>query len=343
MSGSNELRLERYPASLPGREEFTQVAVRMHGKEIDADPLSTRAECLMVWRGEEPVARCTLLEVEGMYGAHGRSGLIGHYEAVDGEAGVRILTEACRRLADDGVARVLGPMNGSTWLRYRLALPSEPGDPIQNPPFFPGEPRNPFEYPQHFLEAGFEVAARYESRLDDDLTTEAADAVTLRQSIESRGIRVRPLDLTRFDEELSRLYDLSVIAFAGNLYYSPIDSTSFKQLYEPARSLIDPALVLMAEDAGGSLVSFFFSYADPSSVVDGRPVRLVAKTIATAPAHRGIGLGRHLFDLMATTARERGYAAILHALAHTDNMSMKISKRHGGRLFRRYALYQWTP
>src|SRR5437660_524545 len=92
--------------------------------------ISSGASCLAAWHGDEPTAQCSLQVVEGLHGAPGRSGLIGHYEAVDAEAGTALLRHACQLLAAQGADRVLGPMNGSTWARYRLALPGLLGDPF---------------------------------------------------------------------------------------------------------------------------------------------------------------------------------------------------------------------
>jgi GNAT superfamily N-acetyltransferase len=69
----------------------------------------------------------------------------------------------------------------------------------------------------------------------------------------------------------------------------------------------------------------------------------VVKTVATAPGARGLGLGGHMLDLIRQRARALGGRGVIHALMHVDNFSMRMSARHRTRVFRRYALYQWTP
>jgi GNAT superfamily N-acetyltransferase len=107
------------------------------------------------------------------------------------------------------------------------------------------------------------------------------------------------------------------------------------------RSLIDPDLIRLARDASGRLLGFLFAFPDPFSAVGGHPTRVVAKTGATAPEARRFGIGMHLLDQVRELAWEKGYQAVIHALMHVANDSMRSSARHESLLFRRYALYEW--
>ena len=317
------------------------------------EPVPPGSTGWLAFRGDQPVARATTRMTSALQGVAGTIGLIGHYETLDAEAGVEVLRAAARALANDGATRVVGPMNGSTWARYRLALRPGSGDDadaeasgsetsLEDPPPFLAEPWNPPSYSLDFKAAGFVVAARYESRVDESLESEALDADALAQSVSAAGFRVRPLDLSRFDEELTALYELSLATFANNLYYSPIGKAAFQAQYQKARPLIDPELVLIAENAAGAPVAFQFAFVDPLTPA-GAPRRVVVKTVATAPAARGKGLGGAMLDRIRRRARAAGCHSIVHALMHVENFSMRMSARHESRLFRRYALYRWAP
>jgi ribosomal protein S18 acetylase RimI-like enzyme len=305
------------------------------------EPVPAGARCLLVRRGDTPAARLAYTFAEDLHGAPGRSGLIGWYETgLDPAAAVALLRAAVERLTAGGAVRVLGPMQGSTWGRYRLAVPPEPwGAPME--PTFLSEPTNLPDYPRDFLQAGFRVAAEYESAIVEDLAAADPRGEELAERIRARGVAVRPLDPARFDEELRALYALSVAAFAENLYYSPIGFDEFRARYQPLRPLLDPELVRLAEDADGRLLGFVFAFPDVLTMQDGRPTRAVLKTLATAPAARGLGLGTFLTDEVRRLAHEKGYASLIHALMQADNASVSIS-RHSARVFRRYALYEWT-
>jgi GNAT superfamily N-acetyltransferase len=318
-------------------------AVREHvGYATPDEPVQPPARCLLAWGAHGiPAARLSFSVADDLHGAPGRTGLIGHYERTDPAAAAVLLRDAVVRLRGLGVDRILGPLNGSTWGRYRLALPPGPREEVE-PPFL-SEPVNPVDYPADFEAAGFRVAATYESALVDDLSAPdpRRDELAERVRVRARGAVIRPLDLARFDDELRAIHRLSVAAFADNLFYSPIDFPEFQARYTPLRPLLDPALVRMAEDADGGLLGFVFAFPDLLTVRDGRPTRVVLKTLASAPAARGLGLGTYLTDEVRRLAHEKGYASVIHALMQADNQSVRIS-RHSARVFRRYALYEHT-
>ena len=181
---------------------------------LPSEAAPTGLDCLLVSREQQPVARASLCVAAELHGVPGTSGLIGHFEAHDAAAAQALLVEARAVLAARGVQRVLAPMNGSTWGRYRLALPGEAAaaHTLHEPPPFLGEPVNPTEYAAWFEAAGFEVAARYESRIDEAPEVPAADAGELAERVKRAGIHVRTLDPGSFAAELRVLHELSLAA-----------------------------------------------------------------------------------------------------------------------------------
>jgi ribosomal protein S18 acetylase RimI-like enzyme len=333
------MKIEEFGADDARMADFAAVREGI-GYPVPDEPLPAGARCLLARRGGEPVARLAYTVARDLQGVPGASGLIGWYETVDAAAGTELLRHAAARLRAEGADRIQGPLNGSTWGRYRLAFPPGPGEPDE-PPFL-SEPSNPAAYPLDFAAAGFRVAATYESAIVDDLSAADPRRDELGERVRARGATIRPLDPARFDDELRAIYDLSVTAFAENLYYSPIGWDEFRARYAPLRPLLDPELVRLAEDTDGRMLGFVFAFPDALAMRDGRPVRVVLKTLATAPAARGLGLGTFLTDEVRRIAHQKGYASVIHALMQADNDSIRIS-RHSARVFRRYALYEWRP
>lgn len=321
---------------------FDSLPARIYGRP-SRDAIPDGARRLLALRGDAPVARCTFRIVRGLYRCPPCCGVIGHYEAADAAAGVALLRRAAAELAARGAARIVGPMNGSTWESYRVALPGGAGDPRFDPPLFFTEPHNPPGYAGHFEAAGFAVAARYESRIDVGPRVERPGAYRLRDRVHRSGIRLRPFDLSRYDEDLEAVFDLTRAAFARSLYYAPIDFGRFRALYEPLTPAVDPDLILLAEDPEADLLGFLFAYPDLLSGAGGRADRVVAKTLATAPAARHLGLGTHIVDEFRRVAGEKGYQAVIHAAMHVSNDSLRISTRYGSQIFRRYALFEAAP
>ncbi len=188
-----------------------------------------------------------------------------------------------------------------------------------------------------------------------------------------------------FERSISRALSTScacsLAAFADNLYYTPIAWEEFRAQYEGLRSLLQPELVLIAEDAAGRPVAFQFAYMDPlagaagatgatdaagatgatgaagaagtagatgatgsagTAGAAGAP-RAIVKTVATLPEARGMGLAGHMLDLLRERASALGARSVIHALMHVANFSMRMSSRHRSRVFRHYALYEWRP
>jgi GNAT superfamily N-acetyltransferase len=352
MSAPLVVRALRYgEAETPAFEEVRRALPLYAG--LPPESALPGLECRLVLDGERALARASLGVAPALHGVEGESGLVGHFEAHDRESAGLLLQEACAALAARGVRRVLGPMNGSTWRRYRLALAGD-ATPTSEPRPFLGEPVNPPEYSGWFEAAGFEIAARYESRVDDSPHEPAPDARVLAARVAAAGIRIRTLELSRFVDELRVLHELSLVAFGDNLYYTPISWDEFRAQYEGLRELLNPELVLIAENAAGRPVAFQFAYMDPlagaaglagaggAASAAGAP-RAIVKTVATLPEARGMGLAGHMLDLLRERAATLGARSMIHALMHVANFSMRMSSRHRSRVFRRYALYEWRP
>lgn len=328
------LQIDAFSPDDPRTDAFAAVRARI-GYSVADEPVADDAGCLVARRDGQPVARLSMCLREDLIGAPGRSGLIGHYEAVDPHAAVELLRGAVDRLRDLGVDRVLGPINGSTWARYRIALPRTADDPAIQPEWFLTEPTNPTTYARHFEDAGFQVAAVYESRIETEPAATIPDEATTRDRLRREGLTIRSLDLERFDDELRALFELSRVAFAENPFYAPVGWPRFRAMYEATRSWLDPALVRLAHDADGRLAGFAFAFRDPLDP-DGR---VVLKTLAVAPDARGRGLGGGLMADVSHVARATGAPAVIHALMHAENASTRLSERHSTHRFRRYALY----
>jgi GNAT superfamily N-acetyltransferase len=288
---------------------------------------------MVAYRDGQPVARLGFGAREGFAGAPGETGYVGWYEAEDAEAGTRALAGAAERLLAEGASRVVGPLDGSTWHRYRVVMPRD--EQIEGGEPFLSEPANPPDWARQFEEAGFRPILEYETRL---VRSPAADPdlAARRTALSGRGVRVRPLDLAEYERELRALYALSVDAFAANPFYTPTSFEEFATLYAGLRPLLDPSLVRLAESRDGQLLGYVFAFPDALAAPE-RP-RIVLKTLAAHRDARGMGLGGILVDDIHAIAAERG-AAVLHALMQVSNVSESISRRSGSELFRRYVLY----
>ena len=257
-----------------------------------------------------------------------RVGVVGHFDAEDGDSARIILETACARVRAAGCTCCVGPMDGNTWRSYRLVT-----DPGTAPPFFL-EPTNPPSWPGHFARAGFGVLATYSSAIARDLTETDSRVPLAEARVADQGIVIRSLRLDEADAELRRIFALSLESFSRNFLYTPIAEREFLEQNRRILPFVVPDLVLLAE-RGDTLVGFLFAVPD---VLQPSPEAVVIKTVAVSPALGGAGLGGLLVALAHRRAHQLGFGRVIHALMHDQNVSRNISQRTAETM-RRYAVF----
>lgn len=249
-----------------------------------------------------------------------KAATLGGFGCDDAMAGAAAISSVCERLAGEGVGAVIGPMDGSPWNDYRFVVEGDGRAP------FLMEPHNPPHYPEAFDAAGFDVIARYASA--ERSARARVDVPALPD-----GLVMRSLAVADFERELDRIFQLSLTAFAGNPFYRSISREAFLGKYLPFKDAIDPELVVLVEDGSGALAGFLFGVydfaaADPLASV-------IMKTWASVRSGAGMAMAARLYE----TARDKGAERVINALFYDDGRSGALNARHGGEIFRRYALW----
>ncbi len=257
-----------------------------------------------------------------------RLGLIGHYAANSAEAARRLLAQSCRELAAHRCTLAVGPMDGSTWRQYRFVT-----DRGSEPPFFL-EPENPPEWPQHFVESGFAPLANYHSSIIHDLDEDNVKARRAGDRLNRLGVKLRSLDLARWEEELKAIFEVSTASFSKGFLYQSCAEAEFLAQYQSIRPFLRPELVLLANH-GSRVVGFVFAIPD---VRQGAIDTAILKTLAIVLDPAYAGLGGYLTQETHRVARQLGFRRMIHALMHEANPSVNISARYG-KPFRRYTLF----
>jgi L-amino acid N-acyltransferase YncA len=261
-----------------------------------------------------------------------RLGVIGGFSATSEAAATALLGRAEAELRARDCTLAVGPMDGNTWRRYRLV--TEPGD---EPPFFL-EPTNPSAWPAWWRAAGFGPLAEYFSTATDDLAArdDRLDGVAARMA--AAGVTIRPLDPARFEEELGKIYEVSVVSFQENFLYTPLPREAFFAQYRAIQARVRPELVLLAEQAGRP-VGYVFGTPDFAQAQRGGAVTtFIVKTLAVLPGRAHAGLGALLMGEAHAAARRLGFTRAIHALMHESNKVRNLSAIYA-RTIRRYTLF----
>jgi len=93
--------LQRHDGALTSLEDFKR-------HRPDAHLLAPNARCSLWWKNVPDFPNQKL-------------GLIGHFESRDDTSAHALLTAACTELKIKNCTLAIGPVDGSTWNRYRLA------------------------------------------------------------------------------------------------------------------------------------------------------------------------------------------------------------------------------
>ncbi|WP_167646065.1 hypothetical protein [Mameliella alba] len=246
---------------------------------------------------------------------------IGEFKCESPEEGAALLRSICDEVRMQGITRVLGPMSGDTWHSYRLVTESD-----GTPPFLMEPQSGPHDLAA-FESAGFSPVSRYVSARVTPEAGIGSDPEPM------PGIEIANWDGSAPEVHFAEVHALSTRAFAGNAFYQPIGLDAFLALYMPFVPLLKPDLIFTARDAEtGALQGYLFGI--PNYGHGANPDTVILKTYASL-RH---GLGHHLAQAFHLRARDLGYAKVIHALIHEDNASADRSRRHGGEVFRRYAL-----
>ena len=275
----------------------------------DLDPGVLRrqdAECALYWDAPRWRDRPTVA--------------VGRFACNSVDGGADLLSDVASLARRRGYGAVIGPMDGDTWHRYRLVTRSD-----GTPPFLLEPVSSPHDHAA-FIRAGFAPIAEYASARAPLAATMGAPAA------EIPGIRIEPWDGRNAEALIGQLFALSSRAFAGNAFFKPITREAFLALYEPVIPAIDPELVLFARSGNDDLAGFLFAL--PNAPVGQTDGSVIIKTYASAVR----GCGRWLLDRFHRRALDLGFAQVIHALMHADNVSRDRSARSSARIFREYAL-----
>lgn len=254
-------------------------------------------------------------------------GFIGHYAASSHRAGLELLELAEWELKRRGCNVVIGPVDGSTWRRYRLISDSCAER------IFPMEPVNPSSWNKHFQHSGFKVIKTYGSSINRDLSAKDPDSKAIKTRLTRQGVKLRSLNTDNLLNDFDGIYKVTMEAMKNNFLFSPADKSAFMKEKMKLTALADPELVVIAQRKD-KIVGYLFSYPDRSA----EQQRLIMKTIARDSDENLKGLGRLLMQEVHTRANDKGFREAIHALYATGNAANEISTMYGESI-RTYSLY----
>lgn len=305
------------------KDEFIKFAKELYTDDpfytTKSEDISACEKLFVIKEGDKILARAGFLG--------GNTAMLGFFEAQNNINAVKFLFDEVKNYAKSkGYNYLIGPINGSTWKKYRVTLPS------QNMPFLLDNYNKPY-YAELFEHCGFETIANYTSSICKNLDKDYSRLEKFSSIFDKKGIKIRKFVPTNFDIDIRKIYDVSIKSFVNNFLYTPIGFKDFYKMYEPLKGFLNPEWVLLAENEDNEAIAFVFGF---DNLYNTNKKSLIIKTLAQVPDYKYRGIGSYLVEFLHKKACFAGYDSIIHALMHEDNVSANIL---AGELYHEYKLY----
>ena len=263
---------------------------------LGTHPLSGyfRLDPFLIYDGGKPVGRFAVATYPDDDTAY-----LGFYECVDDDqAAAFLFDEAISFCGQQGFARIVGPVDGSFWQKYRLKINLFDRRP------YTGEPYNKPYYFRQFTDNGFTVSEHYTSNhfhaLDENFRNEKYEK-RYRQFLQ-RGYRiVSPTDET-YDQMIDQVYDMIIELYSDFPIFKPLSREDFKEIYSSYKRIMNMDMTKIAF-YGDEAVGFYISIPDYANAVyhanlfrlpeilktKKAPKQYVMLYMGVRPEHKGLG------------------------------------------------------
>ncbi len=233
------------------RQLLTKSHVLSHYFEVQA--------LLVVSAQNKPLARCIVTSYKSDLAAY-----IGLFECVNDTKVANLLFEAAQNYCKSkGKTQIIGPVDGSIWVSYRLKC-----DNFGKP--YTGEPYNKSYYKALFEQSNFIVHKRYFSNIySPDALFENAKAKKRLEDKLNEGYIFKSPTKSELEKQLSEIYALLMLTYKNFPAYKPLTEGEFLKLFGKIGTIADFSMVKLAYFKG-ELVGFFISVPNYGSTLLGR-------------------------------------------------------------------------
>jgi GNAT superfamily N-acetyltransferase len=292
-------------------------------------------------------------------------GFFGLFEVLaDQEAAEQLLQAACEWVRQRGMTAIRGPVSFSTNEECGLLVDGWDGPPVIMMPY-----NHPY-YAEFIEHAGFSKAMDLLA-YTLDLTQfgphgEHLPPKLLRvaKKVEERGgFTTRPIDMSRFDEEVTRFKHIYNAAWTNNWGFVPLTDAEIDHIAAGLRQLLDPNVVWFAERDGepiGAMLplpdvsqALIRAYPRPEIPEWWTMAKLLwywkaRRCVTTIRGFaggvlepcRGRGVEAVLFVKMAGAVLRRYQRAEISWVLESNVMMRRTAEMLGGEVYRTYRIYE---
>ena len=260
-------RLQRAKSGEPSESDFLALPAQLYDRRYlvqnleteqaliaGAHPLShyIRFHAYVVYRSDVPVARFALTYYTD------RIVYIGFFECEPQKDTASFLFAQVDTLAKKHQAQqIIGPVNASFWLQYRLKT-----NHFDKPPYV-GEPYNLDYYESQFADNGYVVRDRYISTIYSHILSKRRfdEFRHKHQVFKKKHYEMIGISYKNFDKHIDDFYAMVMKLYADFPVFHPITKDEFRTIFAPMKHLVVPSFAKIAYHHGKP-AGFLFGLPD---------------------------------------------------------------------------------
>ena len=311
-------------------------------------------QCFLATRAGEAVGTIAATVDHNYQREDPGAGFFGFFEFIDDEAVSKALFDAAAAwLRGRGMERALGPFSFNSNHEFALLVDGFDSDPLV------ANPHNGRWYERHYLALGLEprmdwYAYWFDRKDIDPRVIRVANRILSRHP----EVKIRNLDLSRFDREIEVLHSIYDDAWEHNWGHVKMERAEFEHLAKGFKSFLDPKLCFIVE-VGGEAVGLAINFPDMNQVVkkmNGRLFpfgwwhylrrkqtinRLRIFMLGVKQEYQHLPLGSLLYAKTWEHGLQTSYVGAEASLILANNHKMRGPiEKLGGRIYKTYRSYE---
>ena len=308
-------------------------------------------------RDGRPIGRVAAIRDRNYIEFHGeQAGFFGFFECVDErDVATGLLSVARKWVVERGAQVIRGPVNPSTNYECGVLVEGFDSSPMVMMSY------NPAYYDALIQGAGLRKAKDLYAYW---APTEGAPMERFLRvadrSSKANGIRIRPIHMDRFEEEVEMVWKVYNSAWSRNWGFVPVSRDEFLFMAHDMKAILEPGFVLLGE-LGGKVVGFALGLPDINQALkhaNGRllPLGLLkilyhkrsvrslrVLVLGVVEEYRTAGVAAGFYAELFRNANRLGYRDCEMSWILEDNTLMIRSiEALGGKRYKTYRIYEWN-
>ena len=316
-------------------------------------------QTFLAYRGGRPCGRIAAIVNRGHNRRHqDRLGFFGFFECIEDQQVATALFDAARAwLSERGLQQIRGPVNPS--LNYECGLLVEGFD---TPPFFMMTHNWPY-YARLIEGYGFQKAQdlfAFWGHINMLGTLDKKLDFVVEEATQRFGVKIRPLDTSRFVEEVRMFLDIYNQSLQATWGFVPLSEGEIKHLAKGMRHLIVPELTSIGEVEGRPIGVVFalLDYNQRIKEINGRLfpfgfLKLLSKrrelkrarvvSANVVPEYQRWGIGLVVLRGIVPSVLEWGVEEVEFSwVLESNHLSRRTLERGGAKVSKLYRLYDYS-